>query len=265
VKSIVRREETFLSHPSWMERPWQCFSKTTLDEISDVVLGMPAVFRQFDSIFREQDQIIVERRLHEIVAKCLKLDSALRRLHENFGKTTTGPLYWPELSTIESPVDDIASGKVFPVSFHFPSFFVAQVLSVYWSSMMAIHHMLMFAFNRLDVIKPPTPLSSTSDSSQSGTPSSGSTHKPGQTEPRSCKHRTTWETMAKNICQSVEFFCQDSMGWAGPVSVLMPLRGCKGCFQGTPEAWDREIRWIAHRTEEIHKKFDFRLARIMGG
>jgi hypothetical protein len=198
--------DTFLTRPEWIERPWKLFPKTPTDELFDLLFEYQAILQQSNEVSREKNQTVLQEGFRDVLAKSLKVETAMRGVYEKFENSVSGLLYWPELSTLQSQHDNTKLGKVFPISFYFPVFFVAQVVTTCWTSMMAVHFLLMYAYNKFASLDPSTALSSTTDnqaSTRSGFLS------------RSREHRQKWETMAKNVCQSVEYFLQDKMGLLG--------------------------------------------------
>jgi hypothetical protein len=259
IGSPENRGETFLSGPEWIERPWKLLPKTPLDELIDVLFDYHAILQQFIKVSRETNKTVLQVGFREIIAMCLKVESALRGLYGNFEKSTSGMLYWPELSTLESRLDDARLGKVFPVSFHFPGFFVAQVVTTYWVGMMAVHHLLMSTYDKLAEIESSTALTSSTNSlpwpiSAGNVPSSL----------QSRVHSNNWTPMARNICQSVEYFLQDKMGFFGPLAIVTQLHGCKRNLESIPEDWSRETSWIADIIARIQKKVDFPVNNLFG-
>lgn len=249
----VNHSEDFLSGPEWVERPWKLLPKTTLDELIDVLFNFHSINQQFNDISHGTNQTVLQVGFREIIAKCLKVESALRGLYGNFEKSASGLLYWPELSTLESSPDDARLGKVFPVSFHFPAFFVAQVVTTYWVGMMAVHHLLMLTYDKLAEIESSAAFTSTT-SSLPNVPSNL----------RSREHSNEWKAMTRNICQSVEYFLQDKMGISGPLAILAQLCGCKRNLENVPEDWSREISWMADFIERIQKKVYFPINGLFG-
>jgi hypothetical protein len=150
-------------------------------------------------------------------------------------------------------------GKVFPVSFHFAAFFVAQFVITYWAGMLAVHYLLMSTYDKLAQIEPSKVLTSTLNSCSLPTAT-------GSLSPSllSCEHSNQWKLMVKNICQSVEYFLQDRMGISGPLTMIAPLRGCKRDLGSTRENWNREISWMTDCLALIRKKLDFPVDNIFG-
>jgi hypothetical protein len=57
--------------------------------------------------------------------------------------------------------------------------------------------------------------------------------------------RLNWpKTTAYSICQSVEYFLQDTRTGFGPAVVLPALAVVKACLMIWPGDWSREIVWI---------------------
>ena len=186
----------------------------------------------------------------------------MRSLYEAFEKSASGPLYWPELSKLESDLDDVASGKLFPVSFNFPAFFVAQINTTYWSSMMAVHHEIMYSYNKLTALELPK-----SPDSKAGSPQATSAETGDglalSYQARALQHDAIWKAMIWNVCQSVEYHLQDKMGWPGLAGLLPPLTGAKSCLESVhPEDWSREIAFITEAMGKIVQRFNFPVTRV---
>jgi hypothetical protein len=262
IGSIVQHRETFLSRREWMERPWQLLPKTPLELLADPLFDVPAILQQLDEVSREANQTILQDGLRDIIAKCLKVESALRGSYRSFKNSVSGPLYWPELSTLESHLDDTRLGKLFPVSYHFPTFFVAQVITKYWSGMMVVHYLLTYTHNKLAAIQSSKPLTCTTNTLLWPISASNLLYSAIPSALPCREHSDKLKTMVRSICQSVEYFLQDEMGGLGPLTMLLQLRGCKNCLEGVPEDWSREISWITDYLERIQKKFNLSIYQI---
>jgi hypothetical protein len=252
--SLLDRREIFLSHPEWAERPWKLVPKTHLDELYDSLFEISAIFQKVDEISKQTNQSVLQDGFRDIITMLLKVESALRGSYGNFKKSISGPLYWPELSTLQSHLDDTELGKVFPVSFHFPAFVVAEVTTTYWSGMMAVHEELMRIYDELAAMKSSTALASVTGSPLRPTAACNSLSSAVPSDPRSREHGNKSTTMARNICQSTEYFLQGKMGELGSITMLMLLSGCKSCFENATEDWSREISWITDFMGRIKKK-----------
>lgn len=258
--SLLHHRETFLSQPEWVQGPWKLTPKTFHDKLFDHMFAIPAIHQQSDGLSRETDQTVLQDGHRGVIAKCLKVESELRSLFETFEQSASGPLYWPELSTLESHLDDVRLGKVYPVSFHFAAYSVAQVNTTYWSAMMTIHHQLMYTYNKLAAMEFSTQSAgSTTDDDPESVTVGLVFHSAVPSAMRAREHSDIWKTMARNICQSVEYYLT---GWVGPVYLLPLLWGCKSCLESTHEDWSREISWIVDMMGRIMKKFDFPISSV---
>lgn len=232
-----------------MERPWKVIPKTPFDELNDGLFKLPSIFEALDRLRREPNHDGLQDCFHDIIGRFLEVGSFLQGLCENFKRSVSGPFYWPEMSTLESSLDSTEMGKVFPVSFHFPAFVVAHFTVMYWSGMMTVHNQLMYTYDALAAIES-APTSVASSPGRSTAPGSGCS--PSVLQSR--EHKTKWEEMARNICQSAEYFLQDNMGEFGSLSMLALLSGANSCMMNASHEWSREIIWIAELLGRLKKK-----------
>jgi len=219
-----------------------------------MLFRLPVIFAQFDALSLETDLTLLRAGLYDVVAQFLEIESRLQAFYETFNRSVSGPVYWPVLSTVESNVDDEEAGKLFPVWFRFPSFSVALTVVTYWSNSMVVHNQLGHAYDRLERLPPCVddgcfPVFS---SAYAEVPAGGG---------RNLK----WEVMAKNICQSVEYFSQECMGSLGPLVILSFLAGCYSCFGNTAGDWSREMRWVADAMVRVKRRLGFATGNLLGG
>ena len=177
------------------------------------------------------------KRLHEV-------DAALRDLYAEFQTSSwSGPLYWPELSTLDSEFDDPVSGKLFPISFHFPTYMISQVVTMYWAGVLATDFPLMDVYGKLAALEPGV--------------------NAAENRKQSDLYHTEWTTMAKNICQSTEYYMADEMGGMGSMNMLSLLRGTKSCYENSSEDWTNETAWITSIVERLQKRFSFSVGEVL--
>jgi hypothetical protein len=251
--------ENFLSRPEWCERPWKLVPKTPFDELIDLLFNFHINYQAYNNVCLEKDQYIRQRTLGKIVSDCLNVKTAMEGVYRRFTDSICDLLYWPELSTLESRLDDVQLGKVFPVSFQFPNFFVAQVVITYWVGMLSIHHLLAKVYNKL--------AEGEFFMVSIGTTDNVLRPKPVGSSPfvlQSCEHYHAWKAMARNICQSVEYFLQDKMGVTGPISIISHLFGCKRNLDDAPEDCSRESSWIGDVIQRIQEKAGFPVSNLFG-
>jgi len=250
IKTLYDRRDIFLSRPEWRSTPWKSIEKAPYDAIVDVIYDVFAVLQKFDETCSKEDPLKRRDGLYEIITTCLDLENQLKRVYDKFDNSVPGPLYWPQLSKLESNLDDDISGKVFPISFYFSTFFVAQVVLGYWSAMTTVHHQLMCTYQKLAEIELPSTHGGSNDAARA-IDVRFSIHLAAD---RADEHARLSEDMARNLCQSVEYSLQDRMGGLGPLAVLTHLSGCLDYLLNRQERFQREAKWMRETMGRIKHK-----------
>jgi hypothetical protein len=190
------------------------------------------------------------------------MDACLADWFAHFEATVAGPLYYPELSRVNSTADSPELGKVFPVAFYYPAFIVAQTLVFYWIALIIVHAHMCLMYKKLarlvallDTVKDDISCTcSGTDDNDSAAAMTCLRHFAVELLPP-LGHRMEWpRTPARNICQSVEYFLQDQMRGVGPVSVLPALVAVKAYWRFASGDWSREILWINDMVGKIQGK-----------
>jgi hypothetical protein len=242
LRNMYTRRDTFLARPEWRSTPWAANKKASYDEVMDTFFDTLTIFQSFDKACCIEDASERRVSLCQILTSCFELQSRLKSLYDKFDKSVPGPLYWPQLSNLKSNLDDENLGKVFPISFYFPAFFVSQVVCGYWSAMMTLHYQLMQTYQKLAEIELPA------ESPQDDHSSIASAAE------RSEEHAKLRETIARNLCQAVEYGLQDNMGGLGPLAAMTQIAGCLSCMHVRPENFTREMMWIMEMISRIKDK-----------
>ncbi|KAJ5673599.1 C6 zinc finger domain protein [Penicillium longicatenatum] len=156
LKCLDSRRPSFLSEPEWMEKPWRMIPKSHADRLWDLLSDIVGVNSKFDNALQafDQNNTLLQAALDTVRLECLGIHAALQTLYDEFEQTISGPLYWPELSTLElkgTPNND-EQPTLFPVSFHFSNFLVAQFLVTYWSAMMLLHRQLATTYHQMAAV-----------------------------------------------------------------------------------------------------------------
>ena len=219
----------------------------------DCVWKVPAILQRSDVVFAETDAAARADGLRESTARCLEVDARLHALYDDFDKSISGPLYWPQLSGVDGPAEDAALGKIFPVSFFFPAFPVAQALIVYWLSLMVLHGQLARNYGQM--------ARAAAMATARGAPPGDGDGGGGSAEAYGARARQSLATMEANarcICQAVEYMLQETMGWLGTYAMLSPLAGTLNCYQQAfGERRAREAAWIQHFMHQIEGRCNF--------
>ncbi|KAJ5912357.1 C6 zinc finger domain protein [Penicillium tannophilum] len=241
LQSLDNRRPSFVSEPEWMDKPWSTTPKSHVDRLWDRLTDIVRVNVKFDEALQDfhQNSNLLQAGLEAVRLECLKIHADLQALYEGFEQTISGPLYWPELSTLEAhdTLNDDEQPKLFPVSFHFSGFLVAQFLVTYWSGMMLLHRQLAATYSQMAAFDAFVFL------------------------PQSQEAASTIYTMVTNTCQSVEYLSQPQMGGAGLLAIIAPLRGCKPALKSVAvlrnEDLSREIAWVRESIARTQRRFNF--------
>ncbi|KAK9774034.1 putative C6 zinc finger domain-containing protein [Seiridium cardinale] len=257
--------ETFFSEPEWITTPWNMTRKDPYDQVMDLLFEVSTILRQSDRLSEEKDQSLLHNHLCGHIAKYHDIECSLRTMYRSFEESISGPLYWAELSNIVSSADDSVSGKLFPVSFQFPSFTVAHFLAMYWTAMMVTHLQLMLVYTRLARVESTTAGDSKFLAHTWPSVTGRRSHPSISPSLRADEHIIEFGSMVKNICQSVEFFLQDDMGGFGRIVILSQIHGSLDCMQSNREEWSNEIKWVLELIQRIEERLDFPVAGALAG
>lgn len=200
-----------------------------------------------------------------LIRECLQFEADLGSWLSGFHKAEAGPLYWPELSNMASESDTPELGRLFAVSLRFPSFRVAETMVLYWtlrallsSSLCNIYRTLLtvqanVATHHKEPHNPPY----TADASRSLVNNTFTERFPlEETLPRLRHQEESLQTSARNICQSVEYFCHIGHRSLGPNTILSPLVVVRAIFSHAPENWAREKAWVCEILNRIQEMRD---------
>jgi len=258
-QGMVRLRKTFLSQPEWREIPWSTAQdgKAPFDRLVDILLDIPDLSAQRQALESTTDPHQILSGALESIRDGQRMESTVEEWFNHFKDTIPGSLYHPELSNVDSVVDDSDSGKLFPVAFHFPAFIVGQSLVFYWVAVLSVHAHLCFTYEIL------ARLSAMLDSLGR---ESLSCSCDGTEKPRHCLRHFTMELLpslgpreqwprgaAYNICRSVEYFLLDKTRGFGPAGVLPALTMVKGFWKHAAGDWSREIAWVNDMLSRIRE------------
>ncbi|KAF5592306.1 uncharacterized protein FSUBG_10199 [Fusarium subglutinans] len=231
-----------LAKPSWMEGPWISKSKTMHDLLLDIFLQVPEHLSRSRAVISSPlTQSLYTSGLKTFTG-LLALDGQLSQWFESY-QYTYPTLYWPELSTASSSTDSEELGRLYPVSFQFPSYYVAETMVLYWVMQTLIHASISLLCTRLihGETKDTTGLSG-DDRLGKGNDYTSINHM--QHIVQSSDFMLWPETSARYICQSVEYFLQGEFRGMGAGVVLSPLLVVKACLSRSARNFSREIKWI---------------------
>lgn len=255
------RSRTVLADTQWRDLPWKSSQKGLRDLLIDILLEIPEVYHRTDELTRDNCRSKILPGLINIMKLCWRIDSQLNEWYGLLETFVAGPVYWPKLSTIDSPFDDTESGKVFAVAFHFPSYDVAHVMILYWIALLLHHPLLCSMYEQLESLAGEgledmectcieVLIPETADITVT-VPSICPRHFTTEKLPP-LGYRTEWASgAARNICQSAEYVMQEKMGELGPTILLPRLIVVREFLAYASGDWTRELGWIADQLSKI--------------
>jgi hypothetical protein len=168
-----------------------------------------------------------------LVNDCWKLDTRLNAFYKRLERSITGPVYWARLSNgfNIAPVlvqeAKAGEGSVFPVAFQFDNVELARTCTTYWATLTILYSGLKYVYSLLSPVVAFLPLIA-----------------PGSSLPP-LEHRSDTTSLAKNICQSIEYISGGSPEGAAML-VVFPLKVAIETLAdaaASGEGCERELEW----------------------
>jgi hypothetical protein len=176
--------------------------------------------------------------LVDMLQDCITLDDKMRQFLLEFELFEDGPLHWavPSKTPVVAEVLDspVYNDEFNSLSFEFPTVRIGTTMMLYWASLVILWSGACRIYETLDNLATLTPIT---DGKLEG---HFTTDKHTQTFqiPLSTRFKP-FPTLARNICQSVEFCLRDEMGIPNMIAplnmIISPLKSWPGL--------DKEIAW----------------------
>ncbi|KAK1240712.1 hypothetical protein MKX07_006145 [Trichoderma sp. CBMAI-0711] len=134
--ALLSRRDTFLRRLEWTTLPWEQHPKSTLDQLFDIILQLPALFEQVDRILLLDATLARRTRAQELLHHCLVVEGQFRQwLQEAYRGTEEHPYpFWAE--ELRSPGGAIP----FANAFTFKDGVTSLMFVYYWMAMIPFHH-----------------------------------------------------------------------------------------------------------------------------
>ena len=256
-QAIKSRQPIYLADPDWTDLPWKNIPKTPFDQLLDRTATLANLYVQGFKIEGLKSTSLLHAAL-EIATRCWKIEADLRHFYENLERANHGPLYWPKFSTDDNPADDAEHGKVFPVAFHFPNLKMAFTCMMYWASLNLAWAVLAQVYQ---LLRTQPDHDSAADSQADGlchlcSEEDGIHQNCNCGDESASNHATRFNinqlpplearidvlSMARNICQSVEYCMQEEMKAMGPAATVIPLLAAIDVLASISHC-SRELSW----------------------
>lgn len=262
---------TYLSDPEWIELPWKGHTKTSLDQVIDISAALARLLIEGTEIERLEATPSRFYATTELVDRGWKLETKLRQIFKDLEKSHRGPLYWPEFSTEDNPADSVELGKVFPVSYRFAELPIAHTCMLYWTTVILLWAVMSKLYTILlsavDLNQPACRSDVNSQVEGNGAAEGKDAQLP---QPQfdtnrllPLEPRVDVISASRNICQSLEYFMQDSMKSLGPQVAVIPLMAVLETLPAFPGC-KRELDWAKAAFANINRK-GMRLMRYLDG
>ncbi|KAG5813380.1 hypothetical protein H9Q74_003272 [Fusarium xylarioides] len=248
-QGLSQKSGSQLAKPTWMEGPWVSKSKTMHDILLDIFLKVPKLLSQARAVMSSMHSELSLTAGLETLTGLLALNNELSKWLESY-QYLYPTLYWPQLSTSNSSTDSEELGRLYPVSFQFLSYHVAETMVLHWTVQILLHASISSLCTRLtsSETKELTCFEVDDVSLKGGDHMSLA----------DIQHTietsgfVSWpETSARYICQSVEYFFQEEFRSMGAGAVLSPLLVVKACLIRSAQNFSREIAWIDEAIRRI--------------
>lgn len=256
LKSASEQQFTYLSDPEWLELPWQGNPKKLRDKLLDVFAEGVNMIAEAEKLGELRDTGFLEAAV-QISHRCWKVDAKLQEIYADLERSTLGPLYWPEFSTINNPADEPHLGRLFPVAFQFLNLKTAATCILYWTLCIITWSAMNKLYPAIYYVNESIRTASSGDSTCNG--ASLQSFDARQLPP--LEHRADIMEMIRNVCQAVEFCMQEEMGNVGPKNIIFPVQVVIENLLGRPK-YTRELVWAKAALEMIQER-GFRIARYV--
>lgn len=217
-----------------MEQPWAEYPKSSLDRVTDCFAHAPGILERVGTLpFLSTNQKF--SLLYKLVHECRQVDQHLDTIYDEMQKSTSGPLYWPMPSQQRVLAHDHPFADLFPIVFCFSNIQTARTLTLLWATRTMLWTGLCNLYNYAKLLAAGN---CTTINDESGLPPLG--------------HREDYISTACHVCQSVEYFLQNKMLLAGPMSVSPALGIVLDSLQQGYHP--QEVAWLRAALDVVRRK-----------
>ena len=172
------------------------------------------------------DPIILYQNITDLLGRGWKLDASLQNFYMELERTSDAPLYRSQLAKQEQiSSTEPGEGQVFTSAFYFTNLDTAHLAMMYWAASAILWSGLSVTYAMLSVYK-----------------------LDGNLPP--LEHRADRASLAKKICQTVEYCMQDEHETRGKTSTVFPLKVAIETLNETPGC-ERELAWAVNTMDRI--------------
>jgi hypothetical protein len=253
-----------------MNSPFKHHPKTQFQKFLDIMALLPNIIGDgYSMLQRPIETLTVDPSalfigVLELTERCWSLDAKLQVFYKDMERDNLGPLHWPELAAgLVSTEDETNLGKVFPVAFQFQNLRLAHLCMLYWASSAILWSGMSFTYRLIAGFQAMAMAASTSISVDAASSSNNIINNPLQdfdiTRLPPLEHRANVASLARNICQSLEYCLSTGQHGLGKTMSALPIKVAIETFHDA-DGCERELAWATKAMEIISGDG----ARIMG-
>jgi hypothetical protein len=228
--------------------------------LQDLMIQLPPIMEVFDSrpTASNSGAINTANRpfLTRMLQSCSHLNADLLSWYKHLRTQISGMLYWTVPCMTQSPADNAVYGPVFPLAFEFANLSVAQLLLLYWSTLILLHRVMKEVLQELEqhAIEQSMTQDNFGNLETIDSNESRFNHKFAKAQlpcpdssSRPYPSNNDIALLAKNICQSMEYCYLTKSGTLGLQSTIFPLWVAQEFYASQPDR-GREMSWCS----EVH-------------
>jgi hypothetical protein len=205
--------------------------------LQDLKIQLPTIMERLDMLSVSTSKTAERPILIRLLQLCSSLNAQLLAWKEKLEKQGHNQLYWMVPSVANNPADDPIFGRVFPVAFQFPSLRIAQLLLLYWSTLILLYRTIQDIQKRLKWQVSDDPAWEHSFGLQD------SDWNEVCSDHRRPSHRRI-ALLANDICQSLEYCYHHTNGTHGPQLTVFPLWVVQNFYRSQLDK-GRELAWCS--------------------
>ncbi|KAH8890551.1 hypothetical protein GQ53DRAFT_721843 [Thozetella sp. PMI_491] len=257
-----RRSLNFMSDKDWMDLPWSSQTKDAHVRLLDIMLKIPRILPDPVNMdnkpsYKDMLDAFIRR-----VRVCWRLDSALTDWLERLTADTSGPLFWPEVPEKIRIGPEFEANSLYPSTYNFPSFGLAQSFLLYWLTRMIVCYQLGNVYRKLEDLVASIPVDLQVDAKCTCQKNRKASITPcllhfALTQLPPLGFRSKWsEAGARHICQSVAYFLQERLRSSGPACLIAPLMVLRWHWEHDYTGTDRkrELGWLGSTLFTIYTR-----------
>jgi hypothetical protein len=245
------------------------------------MIKVPYIMEAFDILTHKNtsfNDIAKRKDLIHLIRSCYHVNAQLLTWHQKLRYELNGEFYTFVPAVAQNPTDDEIRGRVFPFAIQFPTLSAAQLMLLYWSTMLLLYRTIGDIQKLLEVHKdgamPKTPGQDPPAAQKSlPHPAEISVYREitsGELPLAKCPlYSSLPESMglfAANICQSVEYCYHSKNGSLGLQSTVFPIWAAQEFYASQP-ALSREWQWCSEigNMTAPDSRFDLKVMKLNSG